>query len=222
VDPVNTRSPPAAVPCGHSAASEVHSATSSGCTTAKTPDRQTMDDLDNPTNRPDAATERFIQQLAENQNRLYGYVFSLLGNHTRAADVVQETNLVLWRKVAEFQQDKPFLPWAFAIARFQVLAHLRDHKRDRCLLDNDLVERLSRDLEQQSERLDALRAGLRACLKLLPQEQRRLIELRYFNQRSIKNIAVEIGKTSGAIKVAMLRVRRTLAACIEKRLKAEG
>lgn len=177
-----------------------------------------MDD----SNQPDAATERFVQQLAENQNRLYGYIYSLLGNHARAADVVQETNLVMWRKVAEFQTDKPFLPWAFAIARFQVLAHLRDKKRDRCLLDNHLVETLSRDLEQQSEQLESLRAALRVCLKRLPQEQRNLVELRYFNRQSIKSVASEIGKTPGAVKVAMLRVRRTLGSCIEERLATEN
>ncbi|MDF1745393.1 MAG: sigma factor, partial [Gimesia sp.] len=44
-------------------------------------------------------TEQFVQQLTENQNRLYGYVYSLLGDHSRAEDVLQETNLVLWRKI---------------------------------------------------------------------------------------------------------------------------
>ena len=48
-------------------------------------------------------SEQFVRHLTENQNRLYGYVYSLLGDHSRAADVVQETNLVLWRKVGEFQ-----------------------------------------------------------------------------------------------------------------------
>ena len=69
-------------------------------------------------------TEQFVQQLAENQNRLYGYVYSLVGDHAQAADVVQETNMVLWRKLDEFDPQRPFLPWAFTIGRFQVLAHI--------------------------------------------------------------------------------------------------
>ena len=88
-------------------------------------------------------SEGFVRHLTENQTRLYGYVFSLLGDHARAADVVQETNLVLWRKIDEFQPEKPFLPWAYAIARFQVLAHLRDKSRDRLLLDEELAEVMS-------------------------------------------------------------------------------
>jgi RNA polymerase sigma-70 factor (ECF subfamily) len=96
-------------------------------------------------------SEQFVRQLTEHQNRLYGYVYSLLGDHSRAADVIQETNLVLWRKIGEFQMEKPFLPWAFAVVRFQVLAHLRDHKRDRLLLDAELVETFSSEVERQAE-----------------------------------------------------------------------
>ena len=54
--------------------------------------------------QPDT-TEQFVQQLAEHQSRLFGYVYSMLGDHSRAADVLQETNLVLWRKNAEFDPD---------------------------------------------------------------------------------------------------------------------
>ena len=74
-------------------------------------------------------TEYFIQALTESQNRLYGYIFSLVGEHHAASDILQECNLVLWRKFGEFRPESDFIPWAFAIARFQVLAHLRDRKR---------------------------------------------------------------------------------------------
>ena len=107
-------------------------------------------------------TERFVQQLAEQQNRLYGYVYSLVGDHSRAADVLQETNLVLWRKIDEFDSAKPFLAWAFGVARFQVLAHLRDQKRDRLLLDAELVDVISDEAERQAGQMDQLRDALRS------------------------------------------------------------
>jgi RNA polymerase sigma-70 factor (ECF subfamily) len=167
-------------------------------------------------------SEQFVRQLTENQNRLYGYVFSLLGDHTRAADVVQETNMVLWRKLDEFRPGKPLLPWAFAIARFQVLAHLRDHKRDRLLLDADLVETLSDEAQRQAGQLDSLREALRPCIQLLTPGNRDLIEQRYFRAKSVANVAEAIDQTVGSVKVALLRVRRQLAACVQKRLAAEG
>ncbi len=167
-------------------------------------------------------SENFVQQLTEHQNRLYGYVYSLLGDHNRTADVVQETNLVLWRKISEFDSEKPFLPWAFAVARFQVLAHLRDHKRDRLLLDAELAEMLSSEAERQAEKLDVVREALRPCLQLLTPSNRRFIEYRYVRGISVSEIAETSGRTVGAMKVALLRIRRQLAECVHKRMAAEG
>ena len=163
-------------------------------------------------------SERFVQLLTENQTRMYGYVYSLLGDHSRAADVVQEVNLLLWRKIREFDFEKPFLPWAFAIARFQVLAHLRDHKRDRLLLDAELAEQLSGAVEEHSEQLDAVRAALRNCLQTLTPNNRELIEFRYIRSMSVADVATAVDRTVGAIKVALLRIRRQLADCVQKRV----
>jgi RNA polymerase sigma-70 factor, ECF subfamily len=167
-------------------------------------------------------TEHFVQQLATHQNRLYGYVFSLLGDHSRAADVLQETNIVLWRKIDEFQADRAFLPWAFAIARFQVLAHLRDKKRDRLLLDAELAETISEEAARQADQSDQFREALRPCLTTLTASNRDLVERRYFREMSIAAIAEEIDRTVSAVKVALLRSRRHLLECIQRRLLAEG
>lgn len=167
-------------------------------------------------------TEHFVQQLATHQNRLHGYVFSLLGDHTRTADVLQETNIVLWRKIDEFELDKPFLPWAFAIARFQVLAHLRDQKRDRLLLDAELAEAVSAEAERQAGHLEELRHALRPCLATLTAGNRDLVERRYFRAMSIADIARDVDRTVSAVKVALLRSRRHLSECIQRRMLAEG
>lgn len=170
---------------------------------------------------PDA-TERFVQQLAEHQSRLFGYIYSMLGDHSRAADVLQETNLVLWRKNAEFEPDRPFLPWAFGIARFQVLAHLRDQKRDRCLLDAELIESLAVETEKQAGQLESARRALRQCLELLGTESRDLVQRRYFRSTPIREIAESVDRSASAVKVSLLRARRQLADCVQKRIVAEG
>ncbi|MHC4875320.1 MAG: sigma-70 family RNA polymerase sigma factor [Planctomycetota bacterium] len=166
--------------------------------------------------------EQFVQQLAEHQNRLYGYVFSLLGDHTRAADVLQETNMILWRKVDEFDVARPFLPWAFAIARFQVLAHVRDQKRDKLLLDAELAEAISGEAETQTDQLEQLRKALRPCLETLTSTNRELIEQRYLRSMSIAELAAAVDRSVSAVKVALMRSRRHLAECIQVRLATEG
>ncbi len=165
--------------------------------------------------------EQFVRRLTEHQNRIYGYIFSLLGDHSRASDVLQETNLVLWRRLDEFQPDRPFLPWALAIARLQVLAHLRDHKRDRLLLDAELVETIGREAEHAAQQFDAIREALRHCLELLTPRNRDLVERRYYRGVPLAEIAQTVGRTVGAIKSALLRIRRELAECVKRRLAAD-
>ncbi len=167
-------------------------------------------------------SEQFVRQLTESQNRIYGYVYSLLGDHSRSADVVQEVNLVLWRKIGEFDSSRPFLPWAFAIARMQVLAHLRDSKRDRLLLDAELAESLSSQIETASAQFDSMHTALRSCLHELTPKNRELVELRYFRHRSISQVAESSGRSAGAVKVALLRIRQSLADCVRTRAAAEG
>lgn len=166
-------------------------------------------------------TESFVQQLAENQNRLLAYIYSLVGDHSRAADVLQETNLVLWRKLDEFQADRPFLPWSYAIARFQVLAHLRDRGRDRILLDPDLAESISEEAQRQAADVDEVQVALRTCLQSLSKTNRKLIELRYFDAKSVKDVSASVERSVGSVKVALLRARRQLAECVQSRVKAE-
>ncbi len=167
-------------------------------------------------------TELFVRQLTENQNRLYGYIYSLMGDHGRAEDVLQETNLVLWRKFEEYDPSRPFLPWAFAIVRFQVLAQLRDKQRDRLLLDSNLAEMLSDEAAKQSDQFEKIREALRPCMGLLTPANRDLIEERYFRATSVSDISHSVNRSANSVKVALLRIRRQLAECVQKRMAAES
>lgn len=160
------------------------------------------------------AQAQFVQELTTNQNRMYAYIYSLLGDHHRARDVLQETNLVLWRKAAEFRPGAKFLPWAFAIARFQVMAHTRDRGRDRMVLDNEWIDLIATELEELSGQFEDMRDALRCCLAKLPDASRTLIDHRYFEGLSIRELAERQEKTPSATKVALLRIRRLLKTCV--------
>jgi RNA polymerase sigma-70 factor, ECF subfamily len=164
-------------------------------------------------------TEHFIRSLTECQNRLYGYIFSLLGNHHAAADVLQECNLVLWRKVSEFRVGSEFIPWAFGIARFQVLAHLRDEKRKHArFVDSDLVELLHEEAAEQAGQFDHMQEALRHCVTRLAPGSRELIESRYRRNLPLQAIADATQRNLSAVKVALMRVRLALRECIERQM----
>jgi RNA polymerase sigma-70 factor (ECF subfamily) len=174
-----------------------------------------------PTMIGDERTERFIRCLTDHQGRLFAYLVSLLGDVHEARNVLQETNLELWRKSAGFVEGTDFAAWSRRVAHFKVLAFLRDRKRDRHLFDEALLDQIA-ERSQPAEDDETLRVALRRCLATLPDGLRQLIGRRYGSGLSIAEIARRVDKSEAAMKVALSRVRKQLLHCIEKRLAAEA
>jgi len=159
------------------------------------------------------AREAFVRMLTDEQTHLYRYVISLLGDVNDASNVLQQTNLVIWRKAAEFDIESNFQVWARKIAYYQALAFLRDRKRDKHVFDEDVLAQIaSRPLEDDE---DERRIALRHCLGLISGQSLNLLQERYGPGKSICEIAQEQQKSQAAIKMALMRIRQTLVQCIE-------
>ncbi|MDR3636086.1 MAG: sigma-70 family RNA polymerase sigma factor [Isosphaeraceae bacterium] len=161
-----------------------------------------------------------MQCLTDHQSRLFAYLVALLGDVHEARNVLQETNLELWRKSSDFVVGTDFAAWSRTTAHFKVLAFLRDKKRDRHLFDEALLNQIAHR-SQPDEDDDALRIALRHCLAALPDHLRWLIGRRYGSGLSIREIAQRVGKSEGALKVTLSRARKQLVHCIERRLAAD-
>ena len=166
--------------------------------------------------------EDFVYQITDWQNRLFGYLVTLLGNVHDARDVLQETNLVLWRKAGEGEEIRDFGAWAKRCAQFQALAFLRDRKRDRHVFDEETMMRLIDDEAAEQERApdDEERSiALRDCLAGMAEDKRRLLRERYQEERSIRELATGLGKKESAIKMKLMRLRKLLLGCMEGKLR---
>ncbi len=121
-----------------------------------------MDDTPPPASPP----PKFLLLLTSYQSSLYAAIAAMLGGVEGAHDVLQETNLVLLQRAAEYDVDRPFLPWALAFARFQVLAWRKRQSRDRLVLDDDLIATVADRLSSEAAPSAALDA-LERCLNKL-------------------------------------------------------
>jgi RNA polymerase sigma-70 factor (ECF subfamily) len=167
---------------------------------------------------PHSAEERIVGLIARHQPEIHRYVMSLLPNRMLADDVVQETNLVLWRKAAEYDPAQPFLPWALTIAWYQVKAARRDSGRDRHVFDDTLVEILAAEHREHDAHEGALEAALEKCLGELSESNRRLILARYAPGASVQDLAAERKQTPTALSLVLMRIRKALETCIERKL----
>lgn len=167
---------------------------------------------------PENAEERIVGLIARHQPEIHRYVLALLPDRMLADDVVQETNLILWRKASEYDPAQPFLPWALGIAWYQVKAARRDSARDRHVFDDELVEILASENSQDADNLD-LSEALEHCLSELPDRQRQLILDRYQPGASVQDLAAAHAKSPTALSLSLLRIRKTLELCIERKRK---
>jgi RNA polymerase sigma-70 factor (ECF subfamily) len=168
-----------------------------------------------------AVSETYIRQLVGLQTQLYAYILTLLADRAAAEDVLQETNLVLYCKAEEFTEGTNFDAWAFRTARNQCLSYWSIRRRDRLVLDENMLYS-SATAESGYANVDLLKDALSECLAELPAYQRELVESRYAAGGSVGQLAETCGRTESAISQSLYRIRTTLSRCIRGRLSEAG
>ncbi len=167
-------------------------------------------------------TEEFIELLTGAQSAVFGYIMSLVHDPTKAQDVLQETNITLWRKAEDFELGTNFTAWACRTAYFHVLNHRRKASREQLVFEDDILDYLAERQQERAEETNPRITALRSCLKNLPEKQRFLIEHRYRPGSSVQGMAADSGKSEGAISQSLYRIRAALQQCVEKNLAREG
>lgn len=173
-----------------------------------------------------AHTEEFVRLLTENQRRLYVYILSLVGNSGDADELLQDTNLVLWRKCSDFTLGTNFSAWAMKTAHFEVLAFRKRRQREQLRFDPELVEVLADEATTWADDFDSKRQALTNCISRLSERDRELLHLRYGLGNtpatdSMGELANKVGRTVHATYQALHRIRSSLLACMRRRLAAE-
>lgn len=174
---------------------------------------------------PDAPvppSAEFIAHVTRAQRMLHSFILSMVWNVADADDVLQETNLVLWRKAAEFDPTREFLPWAMRCAQFQALAHLKRRHRSKLVFDDALLDQLAAEAIAEAAEAEQRRAALASCLEKLPADHRRLIAGRYEPAGSVNALAAARSTTPKALSELLRRIRQALLLCIERTLARQA
>jgi len=165
-----------------------------------------------------ARDEAALAQLYDRYDRiLFGLLMRILNNREEAEDVLQETFLQVWRKAADFDEDRgrPFT-WLVTLARSRGIDRLRTlASRER------VAEAGAREVSDQisDAATDAFKSEQRGlvsdALAKLPDEQKRPIMLAYFDGLTQTEIATRLGAPLGTVKTrmrtGMIRLRELLA-----------
>lgn len=161
----------------------------------------------------------FISALTKHQPALEAFCHAQLGRRQDAQEVLQATCVKLWEKSADWNPDTPFLPWAFAVARYTALSHIRDKMRERLVFDEDVVLAMAAETEAAAAQFEDRREALGRCMRRLKAEQRGLLHAHYSEGRAARELAQSTGRGESAIKMTLLRLRQILGQCIEQQLR---
>jgi len=165
---------------------------------------------------------RFMRLWTAAQPAVSGYVHAMVRERSAADEVLQETSLVLFRRFAEYDEQRPFVAWALGIAKFQVLSLSRDAARNRVAFDSDLLARFTETWAELAPRASDRSLFLQECIQRLTARARQTVRLRYYDELTGEEIARQIGGTGAAVRVTLQRIRQQLRECVERQLRAEG
>lgn len=162
----------------------------------------------------------FVRLLLQHQRRIHGLILALVPHGADADDILQEASAVMWEKFGEFEPGTNFAAWALRIARYQVMAYYSTKRRQRARLSDETIDSVVERMAARADREDARSAALDGCLARLPEEERRLLDLRYRAEVPADELARRSGHTVFAVYKSLDRIHARLLECLEWKLRA--
>jgi RNA polymerase sigma-70 factor, ECF subfamily len=158
-----------------------------------------------------------IQTLFSRHNqRVYRFVLRFVDDRALAEDLVNEVFAEIWRNAARFKGDSRVSTWMLAIARLKAISSLRRRK------DGELDEAaaaaipdLADDPEVMLQKKDRV-AILRQCLSHLSSAHREIIDLTYYQEKSVHEVAAIVGVPTNTVKTRIFYARKRMLELLQE------
>lgn len=159
----------------------------------------------------------------ETSNKLYNYIFSLSDslNNEDCIELLQDTYIQVNSKIDTLKDSKAFISWMFMIARNKTLRYLEKKKKEVLLSEEGqgiFESQLETDVDLLPEEILDNKEKQRMILDILdslPEEQKEVIYLRYYNGLSVKQIAEKLNISDGTVKSRLNYGRKKIQVEVE-------
>jgi RNA polymerase sigma factor (sigma-70 family) len=152
---------------------------------------------------PDKSEAAFREILRQYQKPVYYYIRRMLLDHDDADDVTQTTFIKAWKGLSEFRGECKLSTWLHRIAYFESLNFIESKKRVHKVAIDDVARDLGRSLQE-----DVLYSGddiqrkLQIALATLPEKQKAVFVMKYYEDKRYEEIADITGTSVGALKAS--------------------
>jgi len=154
--------------------------------------------------------------FARHKIRVYRYALRLTNDDAIAQDIVSEVFLVVWRRAGRFEGRSEVSTWLLAIARNLVATALK--RRPVQCLDQSIADSVADPADDPEVVVSKLqeRSILAACLNKLSPPHREIIDLVYYREKSVKEVAEVIGIPRSTVKTRMFYARNEIAGLLKQ------
>lgn len=156
--------------------------------------------------------------LSRHKNRVFAFIMSKIKNKDLSEDIFQDTYVKVVNSLqkGKYNEEGKFLPWVMRIAHNLVIDHFRKQKKMHMVRSNndfDIFDIIKDDSINVDDRLirDQIFNDLRVLIDLLPNDQKEVLKMRYFEEMSFKKIAeyfdISINTALGRMRYALINLR---------------
>ncbi len=136
------------------------------------------------------------------QAKLYHHIRTLVGDHEDADDVLQNTFIKAYRNIDKFEERSSLFTWLFKIATNESLTCIGSNKKKQITDNIENHENIQYVSGFANLTGDFIRSALDKAINELPQQQRTIFSLRYFEEMSYNDMSGILGVTNGALKAS--------------------
>lgn len=153
--------------------------------------------------QPESKNFAFNQLVRKYQERIYWHIRKMVIDHDDADDLVQDTFVKVFKNIHSFRADSQLFTWIYRIATNECLTFLNKKKKRFFLPIADVQAELSQKLDSSAHITgDAIQMKLQKALLKLPDKQRLVFNMRYFDDMKYEDIAEVTGTSIGALKAS--------------------
>lgn len=145
----------------------------------------------------------FNMLMRKYQQKVYYHIRRMVIDHDDANDLVQTTFIKAWKGLENFREDSQVFTWLYRIATNECLTYLNNKKKRFFLPIGDVEHELTSKLDSEpSLKANQLEMKLQKAILSLPEKQRTVFNLRYYDEMKYEQMSEVLGTSVGALKAS--------------------
>ena len=137
------------------------------------------------------------------QQKVYYHIRRMLIDHDDTNDVVQNTFIKAWNGLSNFREDSQLFTWLYRVATNEALSFINQRKKTQKISMEESDEKILNQLHaDKSVNANQLELKLQVAISKLPEQQRAVFNMRYYDEIKYEDMSKILGVTAGALKAS--------------------